>query len=101
MQSSSSEDYLRQLTDKSGVKFTFSQNSPPPDEKRGQGIAALSSPTGLSALRCVIGTLNSSAPDYAIFIHDRVVYVVAVGEAYDLWDRWLAEHVKNHSVPGS
>jgi HEAT repeat protein len=96
-----SEGYLKQLTDKSGVKFTFSEEKPLPAEKRRQGIAALSSPTGLSALRRVVGTLNYSAADYAIFIHDRVVYVVTVGEVYELWDRWLAEHAKNHPVPAS
>ena len=101
IESAPSEGYLKQLTDKSGVRFTFSENRTLPDEKRRQVIAALSSPTGLSALRRVIGTLNYSAADYAIFIHDRAVHVVTVGEAYDLWDKWLAEHAKNYPVPGS
>jgi HEAT repeat protein len=95
------EEYLKQLTEKSGVKFTFSENRPLPEDKRRQGIAALGDSSVLAALRRVIGTLNYSAADYAVFIHDRVIHIVTVGEAYDLWDKWLAEHAKNHAVPAS
>lgn len=101
IESSPSEEYLRQLTEKSGVKFTFTERIPLPDEKKQQGIAALSIPMAIDALRRVVGTLNYSSADYAVFIHDRVVYVVTVEEAYELWDGWLAEHVKNHPAPAS
>lgn len=101
IESAPSEEYLKRLTEQSGVKFTFSETISPPDGEKRQVIAALGRTTALSALRRVIDTLNYSAADYAIFIRDGVVHVVTVGEAYDLWARWLAEHTENRSVPGS
>jgi HEAT repeat protein len=100
IEGSTCEEYLRQLTAKSGVEFTFGEKGPLPETRR-KPVAALGSPTGLSALRRVIETLNYSGPDYAVFIRDRVVRVVTVEGAYDLWDRWMAEYKRNHPAPGS
>lgn len=101
IESSPSEEYLRQLTAISGVKFTFSEDRPLPDEKKRQVIAGLGGPTGLLALRRVVDTLNYSASDYAVFIRDGVVRVVPVEEAFALWAKWLAEYSKNHPRPAS
>ncbi len=101
IESASVEEYLRQITGQSGVKFAFSDTVPLPAEQRRKVVAALARSTGLSALERVIGVLNYSAPDYALFIRDGVVHVVSVQEAYALWDRWLREYAENRHTPGS
>ncbi len=95
------EEYLKQLMKKSGVRFVLSDRVPLPSEKKRQGIAGLARSTGLIALTRVVDTLNYSAADYAIFMHDRVVHVVPVEEVYELWDQWLTEHAKNYPASDS
>lgn len=91
------EEYLNQLTEKSKVKFSPSENIPLPDEIKRRIVAGQSNPTGLSALNRIIrGVLNYSGHNYTIFIDNDVVRFVTIEEAYDLWDRWLNEYRKNH-----
>jgi len=97
LESLSLEEHLNQLTEKSKVKFSLSENIPLPDEIKRRIVAGRSNPTGLSALNRIIrGVLNYSSHNYTIFIDNDVVRFVTIEEAYDLWDRWLNEYRKNH-----
>ena len=94
-------EYLRQLTETSGVKFALSERTSLPQEMQRRTISRLSGPTPMAALTRVVETLNRSSADYAVFVENATVRVVPVEEAFDLWQKWLAQHAVNHAEPAS
>ncbi len=96
IESSPGSKFLIQISEKSGVPFSISEQIQNIDEFKMTNVV-WSSYTGLKALNLAIYIFNTSGKSGALyFINEGTVYVITHEEAYDLWENWSAEYMKNH-----
>ena len=92
------EEFIKQLNEKGEVKFSLSNKVPIPDEIKNRIVSGFSGPSGLDVIdRILTGVLNYDSHKYTFYIDDGVIRFVEIEEAYDLWESWINEYMKNHT----
>lgn len=85
-------DYFGQVGEHVGISVRMSARI---TTQRMQGIlGGRVDDTGLSALERGLQMLNYSGNAHVVFLEEKCIHVLPIGEAYETWDNWLDSHAQ-------